>query len=144
MNTPSSLPIQIFPLPVVSSEPIHFEGSWTEAEINRVKAAVAEAEGGGLPDVPKDGHAPWMATCHKRGPTHMYAISRVRLSTVVSAQSAAVLAEKVRAVDVPEEERVNWQDAAWRGAAGRGTAGAGAVRRDAGRWDAAGTEIGVH
>lgn len=78
------------------SDPVHFEGDWTEAEADVVEAAVAEIEDR-LPST--SATAAWVAIHHVTDSTHMFAVSRIGIPTVVSAQSLTALVRGIRDLD---------------------------------------------
>jgi hypothetical protein len=83
-----------------SSEFVRFDGPWSGPERELIEAAVTTAESDpSLAEI-----APlWVATCHKRASSNMYAASRIRLSEVLVAQKADALAERIQgAVPFPE------------------------------------------
>jgi len=83
-----------------STPTVHFEGRWSDAERTLIERAAVEVETATLPSMPGARHAPWVATCHDRGTSAVYAASRHGISRVVSARSAQVLAEKIRALEL--------------------------------------------
>lgn len=83
----------------ISSAPVHFEGDWTEPETAVIESAVAETEG----SLPSDQQiAPWVAVSHASDSKNLFVISRVGVSTVVTAQSVTALAEEIRALNLAD------------------------------------------
>jgi hypothetical protein len=81
-------------------ELVDFSGPWADDEKDQVRAAVQDAEGAGLPGAP-EGKAPWVAICHRGGQRSVFGASRYRRPGVLSATTAADLAEHIRRAGAP-------------------------------------------
>lgn len=77
---------------------VYFDGAWSTSDTELVKEAVAEAEQANLPDVSSmpNGRTPWVSTYHLAGIPALYIASRLGVSRIFVAKSAAALADKIR------------------------------------------------
>lgn len=74
---------------------MHFEGDWQSAEVDVVKAAVAEAESAGLSSPPAEMGVPWVTTRQEVGSTTVFMACRWQGDSALVARSASDLADRI-------------------------------------------------
>jgi hypothetical protein len=80
----------------MASSPVYFEGAWSNEEAAVVEAAAEEIETTASMRVPESSFAPWVALAYSERNGGTYLASRHGTSTVLRAESARGLAQKIR------------------------------------------------